>query len=147
MTNEEAERRFRRECELTEGRASEISGASKAERFTYRQLRDYLNMLSETQLDQSVQALLLTGRLDRPELLHPAYMIDTVTRLCHDETDDAVLIETRDTETFAHRPEQVVLLIDHPPHDEEGNTLFTLEDDGTIRGNKTGKLYSFGRPH
>jgi hypothetical protein len=39
------------------------------------------------------------------------------------------------------RLEQVVILRDGPPFDIHGNSWFTLEKDGKMRGNKTGKLY------
>ncbi len=106
--------------------------------YSYRNLRDFLNTLTESQLDQKVQ-LLPPGN---PALLQPVYAAGTIEEMCH--VDGKIGTETHSADDFKHHPEQVVLLCDHSPYDEEGNNYFTMEEGG-MRGNKTGKLYEFSR--
>ena len=105
-------------------------------RFTYRELKEFVASLTEEQLDQEVQILPNNPTPD-PTLLEPVIGIDTIE---HYEAED-----TRSAVDFQHHPEQVVLLSDYCPFDKEGNSYFVMEEDGMMRGNKTGKLYPFGK--
>lgn len=107
---------------------------------TYRELRDHLNSLTEEQLSQEVMALPSIG--GEKVGLQPVISIGTIEELCHVKGE--ISTETRSTKDNEHHPEQVVILIDSSPFDEEGNFFYELEEkDGNIifRGNKTGKEY------
>jgi hypothetical protein len=113
--------------------------------FTYGDLFNYLKTLTEDQLKQTVQILSPTPIHGKATLLEPGIGINTVKNYCHDGKTDEILTDTRSIEDFAHHPEQIVILRDGPCFDEHGNTWFTLEKGGGMRGNKTGKLYFMGK--
>lgn len=115
-------------------------GGVEFEAMTYRDLAAKLAGLTDAQLDQPVQLFKDGGNHSKPVLLMPAYDLGTVEEMCH--VGGEVARETRGPD-FAHHPEQVILLIDGPPFSDEGDTAFTLEDGG-MRGNVTGKLFSHG---
>lgn len=108
---------------------------------TYRWLRDQLNALTESQLDQLVQVYGPDkGRATEPARLQPAYAVGTVADLFH--VGGEVEKEVRGPDN-AHHPEQVVICIDYPGFSLEGDTHYTAEEGGW-RGDVTGKL--FDRP-
>ena len=107
--------------------------------FTYQDLYDFLATLTPEQLAQQVQLLEPSGNLSEPVRLDVVIAASTVAELCH--MDNEVVLETRNALDFTHRPEQVVLLQDDCPFGKHGDTLYTLEKDGGMRGNRTGKLY------
>ncbi len=118
---------------LLDGRTEDKDGDGP---FTYRRLKEQLALMTEAQLDQEVQIMPNNPTPD-PTRLQPVYGINTVECYCH--VDGEVAQETRSAVDFQHHPEQVVMLSDYSPFSKDGDSFYTLEEEG-FRGNKTGKL-------
>lgn len=113
----------------------DFRGAFHNKPYDWRMLRDQLNSFKDDDpiLDQEVEALPNRADHQRPVRLLPVLAADTVENLCGDE-------ETRSAKDFTHNSEQFILLLDASPFDEEGNSFFTWQEDGSFIGNKTGKI-------
>jgi hypothetical protein len=131
--------------EIINHRRDKFRPDETAKKFTYGDLLAYLKTLNEDQLKQTVQILSPNPNADKPTLLEPGISINTVRYYCYDEEKCRVLTKTRSADDFEERLEQIVILRDGPPFDIHGNSWFTLEAGGKMRGNKTGKLYSMGK--
>lgn len=107
--------------------------------FSYRQLKDILNNSPDSVLDQQVEVL-SDPNTGKPVRLKPVIASGTVEELCH--VDGMVIIETRSSVDFTHRPDQQVLLVDHNGFSEYGDTFYTMTDEGFV-GNKSGKVKPF----
>jgi hypothetical protein len=88
---------------------------------TYRDLRDYLNRLTDAQLDQPVQILPHQSDCDRPHELWPGFAIGTVGHFCASDPDDPPTCWTRSTFDNDHHPESVVILVDGNFFNEDGS--------------------------
>lgn len=102
-------------------------------KFTYRDLRRCLRMLTEAELDQSVQILPHEPDEGKPIRLEPVVAIDSIERF-------EVESKTHSADDFEHHPEQIVLLSDYSPYSEDGDSFYELRPDGKMIGNKTGKI-------
>jgi hypothetical protein len=124
--------------------------------WTYRRLKGFLETLTDVQLNQPVQVFGPETEVPGPETedcstpirfkpirLKPVYAAGTVEQMCHGK-DGEILQETIGP-NFAHHPEQVIILIDYSPFGPEGDTSYELLDDGTLKGNVSGKEYKFGK--
>lgn len=120
------------------------SGFMKGEyrAMTYGELLDQLKTMTEEQLAQPAELLGPNSWTDKPALLQPIISIGTVEAMCH--VDGEIATETRCCRDFTHRPEQVVLLYDECPFSEDGDTFYTVEADGSLVGNKSGKRQQLG---
>lgn len=107
--------------------------------FTYRNLKDIINGLPDSILDQQVEALADPNN-GKPARLKPVIATGTVEELCH--VNGEVVIETRSSVDFTHRPHQLVLLTDHNGFGEDGDTFYKMTEDGLV-GNKSGKVKQF----
>ena len=105
--------------------------------FTWKDLLVELQKLTPAELSQSVQVFPPHNTPD-PVKLMPVLGIGTIEFF--GETD------SRSNDDFKHHPEQVVLLTDHHRFGDEGDTWYTLQEDGTMIGNISGKTFPlFGR--
>ena len=108
---------------------------------TYRELKNALAKLDEKQLEQNVQ-LLPPSHLHEGETMELWPVIELMTvEDCFTipntgEYDGTV---TRSADDNAHHPEQLVFITDINSFDEEGNSSWTLTEEGFV-GNKTGKV-------
>ena len=102
---------------------------------TWNDVLEYLKKTPEHQLKQRAMLLPPTVDGDKPILLGSAIALCTIIGLGLKDDD------TRGCEDFKHHPEQLVMLYDDSPFDEDGNTAYELVEGGFI-GNKTGKLYT-----
>jgi hypothetical protein len=114
--------------------------------FTWRKLRDCLNKLTEEQLDKQAHIYKSSPSLDGVQELEPVIAFNTIEYLFSalDENGKTVSrILTRDAIDNCDHPENYVLLVDHNPYGEEGDTYYTLQEDGTMIGNHSGKVFKF----
>jgi hypothetical protein len=88
---------------------------------TYRDLRDYLNQLTDAQLDQPVQILSHQSDCDRPHELWSGFAIGTVGHFCASDPEDSRPCRTRSTFDNDHHPESVVILADGNLFNEDGS--------------------------
>jgi hypothetical protein len=109
--------------------------------FTYRDLLAYLDTLTDAELAQPVAVLPPTAG-EEPRRLEPVFEAGTVAEFCHDA--EGVALETRGPYEFRHDPAQVVLLRDYPTFSRDGDTYYTLQEDGSMVGDVTGKV--LGKP-
>jgi hypothetical protein len=102
---------------------------------TWRKLKDAIAVMPRDRLDDPVQ--ILPSSIEDPVPLHGVYGIGTVEYYCDcgSETESS---QTRGVIDNKNHPEHYVLISDENPHDEHGNTFFTMTEDGWI-GDKTGK--------
>ena len=107
---------------------------------TWEDVFQALKKLTPEQRKQNAM-LLPPSPLPTPLLLEPVVAIGTVEQMCH--VEGKIVTKTRSADDFQHHPEQVVLLYDGCPFDEDGNSFFTMTEKGMV-GNKTGKVYPFG---
>lgn len=107
---------------------------------TWKDVLEFLQKLSEDQLNQT--AMLMPPEPDQTKSVHlePIVAMGTVAYMCSSLDDDEVTTQTRGSDDFQHHPEQVIMLYDYSPYDEDGNTCYELVEGGFI-GNVTGKLY------
>lgn len=132
---------MKRKIRLSPKEAVIIKGrVDEGTHFTWKQLLEQLKKLTPEQLAQNVQIFPPHCTPD-PIKLMPVYGVYTVAELCHD--GDEVLDETRSADDFKHHPEQVVLMSDHCPFSDDGDTYFTMNEDGTMTGNVSGKTTDF----
>lgn len=104
---------------------------------TWLWLLGQLQRLNIHQLNQPIQVLGPVSDYGKVALLMPAVSLGTVEQLLH--VDGEVCLETRGPD-FAHHPEQVILCLDDPPFDADGDRFFTQREDGTCVGDRTGKV-------
>jgi hypothetical protein len=81
--------------------------------YSYRQLRDFLNSLTDEQLSQQVQILpQQNGSIDKPIGLEVVIGAGTVEEFLHVEGDPEPIVQTHSNIDWKHHPEQVVLASD-----------------------------------
>lgn len=114
--------------------------------YSYAELRDYLNTLSEGELKQQVQILGDKGSLNEDSHLEPVVGAGTVEKMCH--VDGEAVTQTRSAQDFQHHPEQVILVRDGSPFGKDGDSAYEMVKDGFI-GNVSGKFFPFieKKPH
>ncbi len=98
--------------------------------FTWEDLLIALKKLTPEELKQSVQIFPPHNTPD-PVKLMPVLGIGTVDYFGEKNT--------KSNDDFKHHPEQVVLLTDHHRFSDDGDTYYTLQKDGTMIGNVSGK--------
>jgi hypothetical protein len=101
---------------------------------TYRKLRDFLNQIPEEQLDQAVQIIPPHTDGDAKLGLHGVYGLNTIEYYFGKDQECRSVLDNK------HHPEQLVILSDGCPFSEEGDSFYTLQPDGTMIGNATGKV-------
>ena len=101
---------------------------------TWEDLLNYLtNSMTQEQRQQPAQFYLGNGMAsEREELLQPVSIASVETMFTPEVT--------RAWNDNEHHPEYHVLILDHNPHSEDGDTAWTLLEGGKMRGNKTGKI-------
>ena len=106
---------------------------------TWADVLAFLQTLTPEQLRQAPMAMPPEPDGDKPLGLMPLVTMGTIEEMCH--VDGKVVTKTRSCDNDEHHPEQVVMLIDSFPYDNDGNGFYKMEGEGW-RGNKTGILYS-----
>lgn len=107
---------------------------------TWATFRDFLNSLpaDDPRLAQRMEVLPHTSDHTKPVHLLPVVSWGTIEEMLH--VNGEVCLETRSADKFEHRPDLFVLTLDDSPFDEEGNSFWEMNDDGSLVGNKTGKV-------
>lgn len=90
--------------------------------FTLKQIRDYLNNLTDEQLAQPPVFHLSETNGDKPQTLHSIIAVGTTKELFDD-------IPTRSPEDNEYHPEYIVFLADYNPYDEDGNFFSDLSTE------------------
>ncbi len=104
---------------------------------TYRDIKSYLDSLTEEQLNQ--EAMVVYGSNHDPIPLCPVYCIGDVNSLF----DDSL---TRSSKDNLHHPEQIVICVDYHPYSKDGDIYYELQEDLSLKGNHTGKLRGMANP-
>lgn len=101
--------------------------------YSYRNLKEALNALSDEQLDQQVEVLLPQFDHDKSFPLHPVLTFNTVKYLMSvdDECD-----MTRSSIDNEHHPDHFVLAADFNMYAEDGAIAFDLETGDSIYNKK-----------
>jgi hypothetical protein len=107
---------------------------------TWRNFRDFLNSLppDDPRLSQRMEVLPNTEDSTKPTHLLPVVTWGTIEDLLHINGEPTT--ETRSNYDFQHHPELFVLVLDESSYDSEGNSYWTMQEDGSLVANKTGKV-------
>jgi hypothetical protein len=90
---------------------------------TYRDLKKWLNCMSDAELDQVAQIMIGQADGDKPHPLHPVIAFNTVQYFC---TAGDGCEQTRSSVDNEHHSEQFVLLCDYNMFAEDGSIGFNL---------------------
>jgi len=124
------------------GRSANPDGTEPDVWMTWGELLELLKQFSSEDLKQPIQ-MFESGGAGKSVELYGVYTLDTVDHFSRDIEDGAVIERFRSVLDNEHHPEHIVMLIDACPFSEEGDTLYTLQDDNTWVGNKSGKIIDF----
>lgn len=105
---------------------------------TWEQLAEAIQQMPPERRGDPVQMLWYSN--EDPIPLMAAFHINMVDYYSRTQDGDPMPNYTRGVLDNQHHPEHYVLLIDENHFSEEGDTYYTLTDEGMV-GNKTGKLY------
>lgn len=100
---------------------------------TWSDLVEYLKDLSEEQLRQPAQFYLNDNSGEEVDALLAPVSIATVQIMFQPGL-------TRSWDDNQHHPEYHVLILDHNPFSPEGDTCYRMLEDGSMIGNKSGKV-------
>jgi hypothetical protein len=120
------------------GRAANAGGAEPDVWMTYGELLELLKQFSPEDLKQPIQVF-ESGNAENTVALFGVYAVNTVDHWSRDIENGAVIEKFRSVLDNEHHPEHIVMLIDVCPFSEEGDTHYTLTDEGWV-GNKSGKI-------
>lgn len=107
---------------------------------TFRQLRDEINKMPEEALDQPAQFFEHGPDGDIIIPLSHFVCLGTIGYLFGTDEKDQ---KTRGSLDNKHHPEHYVIMLDGIPFSKDGDTYFTMTDEGMV-GNNTGKVVPFG---
>lgn len=110
--------------------------------FTYEELYHLLANMTPEQRAQQVQ-IIRDNPTGAKSALHAVIGFNTIKQYCHDEKTGKCVEQTRGVLDNAHHPQQFVLLSDGNPFSEKGDTMYTVQEDGTLLGNVSGTVRKF----